>query len=183
MSIIVDGLRTLSLSTTRFFSGRFVKPISRAATALAVLLFFAFVGRHAVPGALAGISPTPSSAPPVATAVSAIPEPSHPPPPPQPSVGGISSPPIASAVESATTSRGRASSSDPVVLNTASSDELRRLPGIGPKRADAIAALRARLGRFRAIEDLLKVKGVGRAMLKRLRPLVRLDPAPADSDH
>jgi competence protein ComEA len=39
--------------------------------------------------------------------------------------------------------------------------------------------LRAHLGRFRAIEDLLKVKGIGRATLKRLRPLVRLDPPPA----
>jgi competence protein ComEA len=39
----------------------------------------------------------------------------------------------------------------------------------------AILALRARLGRLRAIEDLMKVKGIGRATLKRLRPLVRLD--------
>jgi competence protein ComEA len=61
-------------------------------------------------------------------------------------------------------------------------DDLRRLPGIGQKRADAILALRTRLGRFRAIEDLLKVKGIGRATLKRLRPLVRLDPvAPLDA--
>jgi len=70
---------------------------------------------------------------------------------------------------------GAASADDPVVLNTAAADDLRRLPGIGPKRADAILALRARLGRFHAIEDLLKVKGIGRATLKRLRPLVRLD--------
>jgi competence ComEA-like helix-hairpin-helix protein len=47
---------------------------------------------------------------------------------------------------------------------------------VGAKRAEAILALRARLpgGRFHQIEDLLKVKGVGRAMLKRLHPLVRL---------
>jgi competence protein ComEA len=62
-----------------------------------------------------------------------------------------------------------------VVLNTATLEDLRRLPGIGQKRADAILALRARLGRFRALEDLLKVKGLGRATLKRIRPLVRLD--------
>ncbi|MBV9949507.1 MAG: ComEA family DNA-binding protein, partial [Myxococcales bacterium] len=68
-----------------------------------------------------------------------------------------------------------ATTQDPVVLNAASESELRRLPGIGAKRAGAILALRARLGRFRAIEDLLKVKGIGRATLKRLRPLVRLD--------
>jgi competence protein ComEA len=68
-----------------------------------------------------------------------------------------------------------------VVLNTATADDLRRLPGIGEKRANAILALRTRLGRFRALEDLLKVKGIGRATLKRLRSLVRLDPvAPFD---
>jgi competence protein ComEA len=55
------------------------------------------------------------------------------------------------------------------------------LPGIGQKRAEAILALRARLGRFHAIEDLMKVKGIGRAMLRRLRPLVRLD-GPAQTD-
>jgi hypothetical protein len=42
-----------------------------------------------------------------------------------------------------------------------------------------ILALRAQLGRFRAVEDLLKVKGIGRATLKRLRPLVRLDAPPS----
>ncbi|MGH7271134.1 MAG: ComEA family DNA-binding protein [Polyangiaceae bacterium] len=69
-----------------------------------------------------------------------------------------------------------------MILNTATVDDLRRLPGIGEKRAGAILALRARLGRFRAIEDLLKVKGIGRTMLRRLRPLVRVDPAIAPID-
>ena len=59
---------------------------------------------------------------------------------------------------------------------------MRRLPGVGEKRANAILALRTRLGRLRAVEDLLKVRGIGRAMLKRLRPLVRLDPkSPPDA--
>ena len=71
--------------------------------------------------------------------------------------------------------RVRASADDPVVLNTATEADLRRLPGIGPKRAEAILALRARLGRFHALEDMLKVKGLGRATLKRLRPLLRVD--------
>jgi competence protein ComEA len=72
----------------------------------------------------------------------------------------------------------RASPDDPVDLNTATVDDLRRLPGVGAKRAEAILALRAHLpgGRFKQIEDLLKVKGVGRAMLRRLHPLVRLTP-------
>jgi competence protein ComEA len=87
------------------------------------------------------------------------------------------------AAPSAGGSRSRATPDDPVDLNTASADDLRRLPGVGAKRADAILALRARLpgGHFRQIEDLLKVKGVGRAMLRRLHPLVRLTSPRAES--
>ena len=71
--------------------------------------------------------------------------------------------------------RGRASAAEPVYLNQASVDELRRLPGVGPKRAEAILVLRQRLGRFHRVEDLLRVKGVGRSTVKKWRPLVRLD--------
>ena len=98
-------------------------------------------------------------------------------PTPRPTSASPSRPPTASPRRRALRRRlpraarqGAASPDDPVILNTAAADDLRRLPGIGQKRADAILALRARLGRFRAIEDLLKVKGIGRATLKRLRP-------------
>ena len=73
------------------------------------------------------------------------------------------------------TSHARATPTEPVYLNHASVDELRRLPGVGPKRAEAILVLRQRLGRFQRVEDLLRVKGVGRAAVKKWRPLVRLD--------
>jgi competence protein ComEA len=63
-----------------------------------------------------------------------------------------------------------------VRINVASEQDLRRLPGIGATRARAILALRERLGRFRRAEDLLRVKGIGRRMLGRLRPLVIIDP-------
>ncbi len=89
----------------------------------------------------------------------------------------VAPPPSAASAPSA--SRGHATPEDPVYLNQATVADLRRLPGIGAKRADAILALRTRLGHFRQIEDLLKVKGVGRASLRKLRPLVRLDPPPA----
>lgn len=62
-----------------------------------------------------------------------------------------------------------------VILNLATEDDLRRLPGVGPSRARAILALRARLKRFKRVEDLLRVKGIGRRSLARLRPLVVLD--------
>jgi competence protein ComEA len=57
-------------------------------------------------------------------------------------------------------------------------DDLRRLPGIGEKRALAVLELRRKLGRFKQVEDLLRVKGIGRATLRKLRPLVRVDHAP-----
>ncbi|WP_437315662.1 ComEA family DNA-binding protein [Sorangium sp. So ce385] len=63
-----------------------------------------------------------------------------------------------------------------VVLNLATEADLMRLPGIGPAKAAAILALRAKIKRFRKVDDLLRVKGLGRRSLKRLRPLVLIDP-------
>jgi competence protein ComEA len=61
-----------------------------------------------------------------------------------------------------------------VNINAASAEELERLPGIGPSRARAILALRAQLKRFTRLEELLRVKGIGRATFRRLRPLLSL---------
>jgi len=61
-----------------------------------------------------------------------------------------------------------------VNLNTASAEELIRLPGVGPARARAILELRARLTRFSRIEELLRVKGIGRATFRKLRPMLTL---------
>ncbi len=62
-----------------------------------------------------------------------------------------------------------------VILNVAAEEDLRRLPGIGRTRAQAILALRVRMKKFTKVEDLLKVKGIGRRFLARLRPLIRVD--------
>jgi len=62
-----------------------------------------------------------------------------------------------------------------VILNLAAEDDLRRLPGIGRTRAQAILALRGRMKKFTQVEDLLKVKGIGRRSLARLRPMIRVD--------
>ena len=97
---------------------------------------------------------------------------------------GVVAPGAAAPAETTTlasASHGRATASEPVYLNQASVDELRRLPGVGPKRAEAILVLRQRLGRFQRVEDLLRVKGVGRGAVKKWRPLVRLDAPPAPS--
>ena len=63
-------------------------------------------------------------------------------------------------------------SSDGVVnLNDASEDELTRLPGIGPGKARAISEHR-RAHPFRRIDELTKVKGIGRKTFGRLRPYI-----------
>lgn len=62
-----------------------------------------------------------------------------------------------------------------VILNLAAEDDLRRLPGVGPTRAKAILALRARMKRFTRVEDLLRVKGMGRRAVAKIRPHVRVD--------
>lgn len=70
---------------------------------------------------------------------------------------------------------GKATPENPVSLNSATFEDLRRLPGIGPKKAEAILALRTKLGKFKRPEDLMRVKGIGRGTFKKLRPLVRVD--------
>lgn len=63
-----------------------------------------------------------------------------------------------------------------VILNLATEEDLRKLPGVGATKAKAILALRAKLGRFKRPEDLLRVKGIGRKSLARLRPKLLIDP-------
>jgi competence protein ComEA len=69
---------------------------------------------------------------------------------------------------------GATEASGPIDLNTATADELDRLPGVGPATATAILAYRDEHGRFGSVEELLEVRGIGDAKLEQLRPLVRV---------
>jgi competence protein ComEA len=62
-----------------------------------------------------------------------------------------------------------------VILNLATIEDLRHLPGVGAKRADAILALRTRLGHFKHVNDLMRVKGIGVKGLKKILPHIVLD--------
>jgi competence protein ComEA len=62
----------------------------------------------------------------------------------------------------------------PLDLNSATADELDALPGVGPATASAIVEWRTKNRRFRSVEDLLEVPGIGEAKLERLRPYVRV---------
>ncbi|MDD9933603.1 MAG: helix-hairpin-helix domain-containing protein [Myxococcales bacterium] len=79
------------------------------------------------------------------------------------------------ATRSATTAQASASKAGVVNLNQATETELTRLPGIGPSRAQAIIALRDRMKRFKRIEDIMRVKGIGRRTFRKLRPMLALE--------
>jgi competence ComEA-like helix-hairpin-helix protein len=57
-----------------------------------------------------------------------------------------------------------------VNVNTATAMELTALPGIGQAKADAIVKYREEHGPYRSPEDLLQVRGIGEALLTRIRP-------------
>lgn len=61
-----------------------------------------------------------------------------------------------------------------VRINSASTGELQQLPGIGPALAQRIVDTRSR-GRFTSAEDLLRVPGIGKAKLAKLRNYVEVD--------
>lgn len=61
-----------------------------------------------------------------------------------------------------------------VRINSASVSELQQLPGIGPELAQRIVETR-NSGRFSSAEDLLRVPGIGKAKLAKLRDYVEVD--------
>lgn len=76
------------------------------------------------------------------------------------------------AAAAASADEAAAPSADGVVnIQTASADELQRLPGIGPSKAQAIIQFRERTP-FRRVEDILRVRGIGRATFRRLRSML-----------
>lgn len=64
----------------------------------------------------------------------------------------------------------------PLDLNLASVADLELLPGIGPALAQRIVEARGKNGAFSRVEELLAVRGIGPATLKRLQPLVSVQP-------
>ncbi len=70
---------------------------------------------------------------------------------------------------------GEAALSGVVNLNTATSEQLVMLPGIGESKARAILAARGERGRFADVDELLEVKGIGERALERIRPFVAVE--------
>jgi len=57
----------------------------------------------------------------------------------------------------------------PVNLNTATSEELQPVPGIGPATADKILQMRKSYGTFKSVDDLLAIRGLGPKQLEKMR--------------
>lgn len=56
-----------------------------------------------------------------------------------------------------------------VNINTANVEELQQLKGIGAKKAAEIVAYREAHGEFKNVDELINVKGIGKATLEKLR--------------
>jgi competence ComEA-like helix-hairpin-helix protein len=57
----------------------------------------------------------------------------------------------------------------PINLNTATSEELQLVPGIGPATADKILQMRKSYGAFKSVDDLLAIRGIGAKRLEKMR--------------
>lgn len=60
-----------------------------------------------------------------------------------------------------TLEQDNAADSDKIDINSASIEQLQQLKGIGPSKAKAIVEDREQKGRFKRIEDIKRVKGIG----------------------
>lgn len=63
----------------------------------------------------------------------------------------------------------------PLNINTVTAEELELLPGIGPVLAQRIVDYRNSHGGYRAVEELLQVKGIGDSRLKDILDLITVE--------
>jgi len=92
-----------------------------------------------------------------------VPHIAQPGPTPQPYT--LSTPPTATNNLAATDNNSGTISGQTVNINTATAEELDTLPGIGPSTAQKIIAGRP----YGAIEDIMRVKGIGQATFNKLK--------------
>ena len=80
---------------------------------------------------------------------------------------------LVSVKTAAESGRGTAKAGGKVHLNTATAAELTVLPGVGDITAQRILEYRAAHG-FTSIEDVMKVKGIGKAKFSKMQPYLEL---------
>jgi|SRR5208337_2418038 len=70
----------------------------------------------------------------------------------------------------------------PVNLNTATSAELQQVPGIGPATAEKILQARKSYGRFKSVNDLQAIRGIGPKKLDKMRKYLTVGGAPPQTN-
>ncbi len=76
----------------------------------------------------------------------------------------------------------QASTAEPLDINTATAEQFETLVGIGKTKAQAIVADREKNGRFKSVDDLARVSGIGPATLEKNRDNLMVSPEGAASD-
>ncbi len=61
-----------------------------------------------------------------------------------------------------------------VNINSATSEQLQQLKGIGPAMADRIIQYRKSIGKFHSADQLMDVQGIGAKKFEQLKPFIRL---------
>ncbi|MGI5891605.1 MAG: helix-hairpin-helix domain-containing protein [Bacillota bacterium] len=66
-------------------------------------------------------------------------------------------------------------SNNRISINSANSQQLQMLPGIGPAKADSIISYRENNGRFNNIDDIKKVAGIGDAIFEKIKGSITVE--------
>jgi len=66
----------------------------------------------------------------------------------------------------------------PVNINTANSEQLQQVPGIGPATAQKILQMRKSYGPFKSVNDLLAIRGLGQKRLDKMRKYLTVGKVP-----
>jgi len=81
-------------------------------------------------------------------------------------------PVLAQQTQQTPTSQAGKPAVEKVNLNTATLEELQKLPQVGPKIAQLIIDYRKQNGNFKKIEDIMKVRGIGEKTFARMKDML-----------